>query len=70
MAPAEGQMAVPPPSAAKPAEMIQVPAVPEAPGGAANAPKVLDKKPLPQIPEPVVAPVPVPDMKPDRKPLP
>jgi len=55
--------------------MIQLPAVPSelfgvpAPAAGVAPP---DRKPLPAIPEPVVAPapIPVPDLKPDRKPLP
>jgi outer membrane protein TolC len=75
LAPQEGRAEALPPAAAKPAEMIQLPAVPSelfgvpAPAAGVAPP---DRKPLPAIPEPVVAPapIPVPDLKPDRKPLP
>jgi NodT family efflux transporter outer membrane factor (OMF) lipoprotein len=70
MAPEEGRVVVPPPAAGKPAEMIETPKVPAPPGGAPDAGKVIEKKPLPPIPEPVVAPVPIPDVKPDGKPMP
>jgi NodT family efflux transporter outer membrane factor (OMF) lipoprotein len=70
LVPQEGQPKALPPSAAKPPQMIPAPEAPELFGPPAAGVAPPDKKALPVIPEPVVAPAPVPNPKPDRKPLP
>jgi hypothetical protein len=72
LAPKEGRAEALPPAAAKPAKMIPAPEAPELFGPPAEGVAPPDKKALPAIPEPVVAPAPtpVPNPKPDRKPLP
>jgi NodT family efflux transporter outer membrane factor (OMF) lipoprotein len=80
LAPQEGKPAAAPPAATQPPEMIQAPTVPEnaapgaggaAPGAAVVAPNAAAaKKPLPPIPEPVLAPAPAAAPQPVRTPLP
>jgi outer membrane protein TolC len=74
--PQGGQNLLTPPAATQPPTMIPVPALPTAPplqgiGAQATAPdKNAGRKDLPMPEAPVVAPLPVPELQPDRKPLP